>query len=340
MTVSRPRARAFTLVELLVVIGIIAVLIGVLLPVLSGVSARGRDVKCQSNLRQIVQATFNYCAEHKGSMPFGFYYNRSRNDVNPNPAHTSNDWEESPANVRGEYIVWSSQLGRYMNKAGTGIDDNETVGAALRVTFPPVLQCPEAAQARTHVVGYVMNFIVGISPMYERRIGGVSPRGQLRPPTQTLMLKETALFWDTGIRPNWSENSGHSTGADIDDERFWRGAHTPQYRYFTLKDVFGHMQGGAYGQNRPVNLDVGSHVFYNKDPNTSALERWPYQGNLRFRHNKNTQCNVAFADGSVRQFTAKMQSDPYGRVRSHDALRRYFMIKWPPGVPVNQNIPH
>jgi prepilin-type N-terminal cleavage/methylation domain-containing protein len=47
--------RGFTLVELLVVIGIIVVLIGVLLPVLSGVAARGRDVQCQSNIRQAVQ---------------------------------------------------------------------------------------------------------------------------------------------------------------------------------------------------------------------------------------------------------------------------------------------
>ena len=339
MSLSHRRTRAFTLVELLVVIGIIAVLVGVLLPVLSGVQARGRDLKCQSNLRQIVQATFNYCAENKGSMPWGFYYLRSRNNVHPDPWHNSNDWEEASDNVRGEYITWSTLLGRYMNKSSPGFDDDVTVGATLRNIFPPVFQCPEALQSRPHVVSYVINFIVGVSPMYERRIGASAPQAQLRPPQQSLMLKDTALYWDTSVRSSWAENSGHPSGADIDDERFWRGAHTPQFRYHTVRDILGRIPPGLFGQNRPVLLNVGSNIFYNKDPLSSSEERWPYQGNLRFRHNKNTQCNVAFADGSVRQFTAKLQPDGL-RVLSHDALRRHFMIKWPPGVPPKEGVPH
>ena len=63
------RRRAFTLVELLVVIGIIAVLIGMLLPVLGRAQDAARTATCLSNLRQMTQAAAAYVAENRGSYP-------------------------------------------------------------------------------------------------------------------------------------------------------------------------------------------------------------------------------------------------------------------------------
>lgn len=62
-------SRAFTLVELLVVIGIIALLISILLPALSAARESARAVACMSNMRQWGMAWQMYCDQNKGLIP-------------------------------------------------------------------------------------------------------------------------------------------------------------------------------------------------------------------------------------------------------------------------------
>lgn len=61
-----PRCSAFTLVELLVVIGIIALLMAILLPVLSKARSVAQSAACKSLLRQYAYASMMYCNDNKG----------------------------------------------------------------------------------------------------------------------------------------------------------------------------------------------------------------------------------------------------------------------------------
>jgi prepilin-type N-terminal cleavage/methylation domain-containing protein/prepilin-type processing-associated H-X9-DG protein len=71
--VPRPH-QAFTLVELLVVIGIIGLLIGILLPALSAAQSQAQRLKCASNLRTLGQVALHYANDNRGLIPRDYTY--------------------------------------------------------------------------------------------------------------------------------------------------------------------------------------------------------------------------------------------------------------------------
>src|SRR3954463_11848548 len=78
------RMRAFTLIELMVVIGIIALLIGIMLPTITRVRESAKAVACAAQLRQIGQAIISYSGANNGLLPAWSGSHSYPNDVKPN----------------------------------------------------------------------------------------------------------------------------------------------------------------------------------------------------------------------------------------------------------------
>jgi prepilin-type N-terminal cleavage/methylation domain-containing protein/prepilin-type processing-associated H-X9-DG protein len=184
---SRTR-RAFTLVELLVVIGIIAVLISILLPAMNRAREMSKRTGCASNLRQLAFGAIMYAGENRGWFPLGVLNTDGPGD--------------------GAYMFWNRNItnqrtiGKYRGE-GIIVDEGYTPD-------PRVLYCPSYN-------GLTLGVEVSVPPG-----GGYFPNAS--PPAAQLYMQSCYHYrcsFNISVKP-WGipARMGHNDGAALFADAF------------------------------------------------------------------------------------------------------------------------
>jgi prepilin-type N-terminal cleavage/methylation domain-containing protein len=185
---------AFTLVELLVVIGIIALLISILLPALQRASESGKRTQCMNNHRQLLFAIRMYTDEYRDMLPFS----------NSNQDEAANLWR-APG--------WLYDPTR-MNKSNIQERDREDGVLFKYLKNSKIYRCPfDEGPFPTNDVRRMTSYLIN------RQINGrvLAPAGRSVPYPSHRITKFKAddiLFWEADeTRAIWNDgNNDHNEG--------------------------------------------------------------------------------------------------------------------------------
>jgi prepilin-type N-terminal cleavage/methylation domain-containing protein len=129
------RARAFTLIEMLVVISLIALLVAILLPALAKARDAARLSVCSSNQRQIYVASYTYATDSKDRMPGNPVYSASWSAASGAPVdpvmgyYGHNSIYNGGASPLGTWAYLKSYANARVTKTGTNISFANTVSS-------------------------------------------------------------------------------------------------------------------------------------------------------------------------------------------------------------------
>ena len=280
----------FTLVELLVVIGIIAILIGMLLPALTRAKQAANLVVCQSSLRQVGQMIAIYQSQNNLYAPWG----RVDRPMIGQDVFASSAGPQPNGNVGWIWVdTLSLLMGSPRNPDKTKSNQVVTANKVFFDKDTIEVQPPWGGNYGNHYEGNIRYFSwTGMSD-------GATPPNYFLPHKGA--VKDSArvmIVWcGNQNRETWGDGSAPDLSWGLDD---WRSGYDHGYIYPTPLFNVNYQQRlywliPTMGDRSIFTNTLDGWKKMNIDP---AVDSWkgPY---MRFRHLKNTTGNFLFADGHV-----------------------------------------
>jgi prepilin-type N-terminal cleavage/methylation domain-containing protein len=261
------RGHGFSLVELLVVMAIIAVLVALLLPALSGAAGRARQTKCLANCQQIGIALLTYGESNKTWLP-----------VMPTPAGAPTlDNQSVYGGLAGLFSL--DQIGDGVHQGFTGGQYSNGSAEPLLSSYmdtPGVLTCPSDREDRYYGMPYTTsgNVLYGSAVPLRPTVCGkaedvVSYRSSYVYSPGAWSGRPLLLFGDESNGPDlnryiWYGDPAGPPGSSTVNSQAAGAAAAGHYAPVDNHGVHGgnflHMDGGAAWSQRPVGSLLGASI--------------------------------------------------------------------------------